>query len=82
VKVEDLDAGDVEFLHTTVERHRDLTGSAVAEHVLAAWDTEVRHFRKVMPTDYKRVLAVIATAQAEGLDDEQTVERIMQAART
>jgi glutamate synthase (NADPH/NADH) large chain len=82
VKVEELDETDVDFLRTTIERHRDLTGSAVAEQVLSTWDTDVTRFRKVMPIDYKRVLTVIATAKADGLDEEQTVERIMEAART
>ncbi len=81
VKLEDLEPNDVEFLRTTIERHRELTGSAVADRVLAAWDDEVRRFRKVMPTDYKRVLTVIEAARADGLDEEQTVERIMEAAR-
>ena len=48
--------------------------------MLADWDTEVTRFRKVMPTDYKRVLTVIARPKAEGLDEEQTVDRIMEAA--
>ena len=34
-----------------------------------------------MPRDYKRVLTVIAESKAAGLDDEATVERIMEAAR-
>ena len=60
VTLEDLDDVDREFLRTTITQHRDLTGSAVAERVLSGWDTEVGRFRKVMPTDYKRVLNVIA----------------------
>ena len=38
-------------------------------------------FRKVMPIDYKRVLTVIKQAKLEGLNEEQTVDRIMEAAR-
>ncbi len=81
VTVEELDDVDRDFLRDTVTRHRDLTGSMVAERVLADWDTEVDRFRKVMPTDYKRVLDVIAQSKAEGLDEAQTVDRIMEAAR-
>ena len=81
VTVEDLDDIDRDFLRTTITRHRDFTGSMVAELVLADWDTEVTRFRKVMPTDYKRVLDVIAQSKAEGLDEAQTVDRIMEAAR-
>ena len=46
-----------------------------------SWDSEVGSFRKVMPTDYKRVLTVIADSKSAGLNDEQTVDKIMEAAR-
>ena len=81
VELEALDADDREFLRSTVERHRDLTGSAVAERILAGWGFEVSRFRKVMPRDYKRVLQVIAAATAEGLSDDETSRRIMAAAQ-
>ncbi len=81
VALEDLTDTDVEFLHTTISRHRELTGSAVADWVLDGWSDEVTKFRKVMPQDYKRVLTVIEQAQADGLDEDATVDRIMEAAR-
>ena len=49
--------------------------------MLAAWSVEVSRFRKVMPVDYKRVLTVMSTARAEGLDEAETVNRVMEAAR-
>ena len=81
VALEDLDDADREFLRDTVTRHRDLTGSAVAERIMMSWETELSAFRKVMPKDYKRVLTVIAESKAAGLDEGQTVDRIMEAAR-
>jgi glutamate synthase (NADPH/NADH) large chain len=81
VALEELDDDDREFLRDTVTRHRDLTGSAVAERILLSWDTELSAFRKVMPKDYKRVLTVIAESKSAGLDESQTVDRIMEAAR-
>ncbi|MFM9083944.1 MAG: glutamate synthase-related protein, partial [Actinomycetota bacterium] len=72
---------DEEWLRATVERHGALTGSAVAARILGAWPVEVSSFRKVMPRDYKRVLEVMATARAEGLTEDQAVERVMEAAR-
>ena len=80
VTLQELDDGDREFVANTVERHRALTGSPVAARILDAWEAEQAHFRKVMPTDYERVLAVIRAAEAEGLDEEQTAERVMEAA--
>jgi len=81
VALEDLDDSDREFLAATILRHRDLTGSAVADRILESWETAVGSFRKVMPRDYKRVLTVIADSQAAGLDEQQTVDKIMEAAR-
>ncbi|MEM1335541.1 MAG: glutamate synthase-related protein, partial [Actinomycetota bacterium] len=58
VEVEELDDDDRAFVHDVVTRHRELTGSAVADAVLSSWPVEVSKFRKVMPRDYKRVLTV------------------------
>ncbi|HSL73341.1 MAG TPA: glutamate synthase large subunit [Ilumatobacteraceae bacterium] len=81
VELEDLDDADVAFLRDTIIRHRDLTGSPVAARIVEAWDDELAAFRKVMPKDYKRVLTVIAESKAAGLDDAETVDKIMEAAR-
>ena len=81
VELEELNDDDREFLHTTIERHRDYTGSGPATRILAQWTDEVRNFRKVMPTDYRRVLTVIEESEAAGLDEDATVEKIMEAAR-
>jgi glutamate synthase domain-containing protein 3 len=47
---------DIAELRELVEKHRDHTGSTVANHLLANWDELLPQFVKVMPTDYKRVL--------------------------
>ena len=62
VELEPLDDDDREWLRATVERHRELTGSKVAERLLDGWESEVEAFRKVMPKDYRRVLAVMREA--------------------
>jgi glutamate synthase (NADPH) large chain len=81
VTLDDLDDDDHAFLRGAVERHLEFTGSAVAQRLLLDWDTSLRHFRKVMPMDYQRVLAVMKAAAAEGLDESATVDRVMEAAR-
>ena len=40
-----------------IERHKEFTGSEVAARVLDDWDGFLRRCVKVMPIDYKRVLA-------------------------
>jgi glutamate synthase (NADPH/NADH) large chain len=81
VDLEPLSDDDRSFLHETVLRHRDLTGSTVAAAILNSWAVDVSKFRKVMPSDYKRVLTVMADSKAAGLDDDETVDKIMEAAR-
>jgi glutamate synthase domain-containing protein 3 len=40
-----------------IELHREYTGSPVAAAILDDWPVTLKQFVKVMPTDYKRVLA-------------------------
>ena len=79
-----LDATDVALVRTLLERHRQETGSAVAGRLLdgEAADTVIgERFTKVLPRDYARVLAARALAEAEGLDDEATTAKMMEATR-
>jgi glutamate synthase (NADPH/NADH) large chain len=78
VTIEQLDASDREFLRTTVQRHGEYTGSAVAKRLLAAWNVEISRFRKVMPNDYKRVLGVMRESAAAGLTEDETMVKVME----
>jgi glutamate synthase (NADPH/NADH) large chain len=78
VDLDPLDDADREFLHERVERHLAETDSAVARRLLDDWDATLGRFRKIMPRDYKRVLAAERQAQADGTDP---VEAVMAAAR-
>ena len=81
VELEHVGGEDEEWLRAAIARHGSFTDSAIAERILAAWTVEVSRFRKVMPRDYKRVLAVQAEAAAEGLTQDQIDDRVMEAAR-
>jgi glutamate synthase domain-containing protein 2/glutamate synthase domain-containing protein 1/glutamate synthase domain-containing protein 3 len=50
------DPDDLKQLHALVVRHRQYTGSTVAERLLLDWDASARKFLKVLPTEYRRVL--------------------------
>jgi len=63
-----LDDDDRDWLRAIVRKHQSETGSTVAARVLARWHEEVRHFAKVMPKDYKRVLEAAALAEEQGRD--------------
>jgi glutamate synthase (NADPH) large chain len=78
VDLEDLDDEDREWLIDRIGRHRDETGSTVARRILDQGDEAFARFAKVMPRDYKRVLAAQRQAEADGTDP---VEAIMAAAR-
>ena len=80
----DLDPVDAEEdaseLRELVEQHREFTGSRQAERVLEAWPDVLSQFVKVMPTDYKRVLAERKKHDEEmeaALHDTQTGEYSM-----
>ena len=47
----------IDPLLNLVESHREYTDSTVAEKILAQWPEVTAQFVKVMPVDYKRVLA-------------------------
>ena len=81
VDVEGLDDDDRAAVHELLRRHHELTGSVVAGHLVDAWTMEASTFRKVMPRDYRRVLEQIRAAEAEGLDEEATLDRVMAASR-
>ena len=78
VDIEPLTADDLEWLHDTVERHYTETGSQVAAALLADWGRRSAAFRRIMPKDYKRVLAALAEAERSGRDAD---EMVMEAAR-
>ncbi|MBI3686586.1 MAG: glutamate synthase large subunit [Actinobacteria bacterium] len=68
VDLVELAADDVEWLREIVERHYTQTGSAIAAAVLADFRDRVGDFRKIMPRDYRRVLAAIDAAERAGRD--------------
>jgi glutamate synthase (NADPH) large chain len=73
VELEAVTPEDEVFLETVIFRHRAETGSAVAAELLADWPASISRFTKVMPTDYKRVLAAASAAQRDGRDIDEAV---------
>jgi len=65
-QLEELTDDDAEEVRALVEEHLRRTGSPVARRVLDAWEELLPRFVKVFPTDYKRVLAEQAAAEAAG----------------
>ncbi|GAA0520711.1 glutamate synthase [Saccharopolyspora subtropica] len=71
-------AKELKWLHEIVQRHHELTGSAVAASLLGDWPRRSAAFTKVMPRDYQRVLEAMRMAKVEGRDVD---EAIMEASR-
>ena len=65
VDLESLTDEDAAFVRQLVGRHVELTGSTPGRQVLDDWAAFRPRFVKVMPRDYKRVLAAEARARAE-----------------
>ena len=57
VELEALDNEDISTLKHYLERHIKYTGSTNAKDILDNFDVTAKYFVKVMPTDYKKVLA-------------------------
>jgi glutamate synthase (NADPH/NADH) large chain len=78
VEVEALAADDESFLLDVVTRHEEETGSTVAQHLLADWPAALARFAKIMPRNFKRVLAAQLRAERDGTD---LLETIMEVSR-
>ena len=68
IDLDPLTSIDADELHSIVQQHFEATESGVAKVLLADWITGLGRFTKVMPKDYKRVLAVMQKATEQGLD--------------
>jgi len=73
VDIEPLDADDLETVRSDIERHVELTNSSRGKRLLSNWDDEQKRFVKVIPRQYKRVLAALATARESGVDPDIAV---------
>jgi len=78
VDVEQVSAADADFLADLLRRYAAETGSPVAAELLADWPTAIARLRRVMPRDYKRVLAATSRARRDGHD---VAAAVMAAAR-
>jgi glutamate synthase (ferredoxin) len=74
VELEELrEEQDIAELRAMIEKHFDYTGSTVARDILDNWDTRLARFVKVMPTDYKRALQMLAEGSDKSVNGNGTV---------
>jgi glutamate synthase (NADPH/NADH) large chain len=68
-----------EELRALLQRHAEETGSPVAQALLDDWPSALTRFTEVMPREYKLVLAAKEQAEDEGLSDDETAAKMMEA---
>ncbi len=73
------DGHEIDALRRLVQRHAEATRSRNALRVLARWEELVPSFVKVMPHDYRRMLAAIRSAADAGLDGEAALAAAFEA---
>jgi glutamate synthase (ferredoxin) len=67
------DPKEADELRALIRKHVDATGSKHAEGILAAWPTKLPKFLRVIPKDYKRVLACLKRAHDQGLSGDEAI---------
>jgi glutamate synthase (ferredoxin) len=60
-------------LHALIGKHVEATGSEHAKSILAAWETKLPKFVRVIPKDYKRALACLKRAHDQGLSGDEAI---------
>ncbi len=73
VDLERMEPAEAEEVRRMIECHVAATGSARGRDVLARWDVLAPQFVKVMPRDYKRMLAAMRDVQRAGLSGEAAI---------
>jgi glutamate synthase (NADPH/NADH) large chain len=67
VDLDPLDEEDARTLQTLINRHQMFTQSAVADFLLKDWDNQLKHFVKVFPKEFKRVLQAQLQEEISGV---------------
>ena len=64
---------DIDELHGMIEKHFDATGSTLAKKMLDDFKTYLPNFKKIMPNDYNKMLALIGHFEEKGFSGEDAV---------
>jgi len=79
VGLEKMEGEEIEEIRQLIARHAQYTGSRRAAQVLAQWEAMAPKFVKVMPKDYKRVIAAIKKAHDDGLSGDEALNAAFEA---
>ena len=56
VEIDPIDEADIQYLQNMITKHYGYTQSSVAKFILDDFDTQMKSFVKVFPSDYKKIL--------------------------
>ena len=62
---------DAQELKRMIEAHVLATGSAWGQEILNRFPEYLPRFKKIIPTDYQRMIAAIGQFEEKGMDHEQ-----------
>ncbi|MEI7959226.1 MAG: glutamate synthase-related protein, partial [Verrucomicrobiota bacterium] len=79
VGLETMEGDEIEEVRQMIARHAEYTKSQRAFQVLALWDELAPKFVKVMPKDYKRVIAAIKKAEEAGMTGDEALNAAFEA---
>ena len=65
VELEDLNINDKDEVLSLIKNHQKYTGSKIAGQILNDWNSSIKNFIKVMPTDYKKALEILERSKKE-----------------
>lgn len=67
------DEKEIQQIKAMLKRHAAYTNSQKAQDLLAQWEDSVKKFVKVIPKNYKQMLASIEEQKAAGLSEEEAI---------
>ena len=54
-----------------IEAHVAATGSAIGKRVLENFEESLKHFKKIIPQEYKKIVSLSASLEEKGVPAEQ-----------
>ncbi len=64
---------EISELKGYISTHAEITRSALAKRILDRWEDNIKHFVKVYPRDYKRVVEATEMVKAKGLKGDEAL---------
>ncbi|MBR3104635.1 MAG: glutamate synthase subunit alpha, partial [Lachnospiraceae bacterium] len=62
---------DCQELKNLIEAHVAATGSAIGKRVLENFEESLKHFKKIIPQEYKKIVSLSASLEEKGVPAEQ-----------